>query len=329
MDKLGFEQPYFLILLLLVIPMVWAYIKKNKKALPYPMTSKLASLKRSKLGILRHLIFTLRCLAIICLILATARPQTGRSKTKRKTKGVDIILAIDTSGSMQALDFKIKGKRENRLYIAKKVLLQFIKDRPDDRIGIVVFGTNAFAQAPLTLDHDVLKTYLDSIEIGMAGDATAIGDAIGVSTNRLKDIESKSKIIVLLTDGENTAGKLAPLEVAKAAASFRVKIYSVGVGSNKPVPFPTPYGGYQKVTLPLDERLLKQLSSITSGLYFHAETTEGLFSIYETIDKLEKTEIETQVYYNFDEKFSTFAWLALLFLSFELGIRLTRFKRIP
>ena len=282
---MSFAEPWWLLLLLLLVPMVFSY-RRQRVALKYPSISLFLKLKRSRWSFLKDFLFFLRCLIILLLTLALARPQSGRSDIRQKTEGLDIMLVVDTSGSMKALDFSIDGKRRDRLYVVKEVLGDFIQKRADDRLGMVVFGTHAFAQAPLTLDHDVLLQYLKFMEIGMAGEATAIGDAVGVALNRLKGLESKSKIIILLTDGSNTSGKLDPLEVSNVAKALGVKIYTIGVGSDGLVPFPTDFG-YQKVKVEIDEKLLKKIAGDTEGKYFRAKDTEGLAEIYKTIDQLE------------------------------------------
>ena len=224
-----------------------------------PSISSLKVLRKNYWSYLQHVSFLFRALALVLFICAMARPQHGRSHLKQKTEGLDIILAVDTSGSMKAMDFVIDGKRQDRLFIVKQVLRDFIQKREDDRIGIVVFGTNAFAQAPLTLDHEVLDQYVDNMKIAMAGEKTAIGDAIAVASSRLKDLESKSKLVILLTDGANSAGKVDPEQAAEAARALGVKVYTIGIGSDQAVPFPTPFG-YQSVRLEMDTKLLQKIA---------------------------------------------------------------------
>ncbi len=279
-------------------------------------------------SLLHRLPFFLRVLSVVMLSLALARPQSGRSQSKRRTEGVDIMLVADTSGSMNALDFVIEGKRTNRLSVVEKAMEDFVQARTDDRIGLVVFGTYAYALSPLTLDHDVILELIDNMKVGMAGEETAIGDAIGVATNRLKDITSKSKIIILLTDGENDAGKLDPREAAEAAKAMGIKIYTVGVGSEGDVPIQTPYG-YQRVRLPIDEKLLKEIADMTGARYFRATDTDALFDIYHTIDSLEKTSTEVEVFYNYDEHFMYLVWPVLMLLFMEILLRTTRLRRLP
>ena len=322
-----FAQPYWLILLLMIVPMVYRY--KNKKVhIHFSRGRRLKALAKSPMMNLKHLGFICRVAALILFILAMARPQTGQTTIKHRSEGLDMMLVIDTSGSMQGMDFIIDGQRQDRLQIAKSVLKDFIAERSDDRLGLTIFGTNAYSYVPLTLDHDVLATYLDEVEIGMAGESTAIGDAIGIATNRLKDLEAKSKVMILLTDGENKAGKIEPLEAANAAKAMGVKIYTIGIGSNGPVPVKTPFG-YQNVVIELDEDLLKNISQMTHGQYFKATDTETLSKVYQTIDQLEKTEVETDIQRLYDENFAVFLWPGLFLVCLELLFGLSKWRRIP
>ena len=275
-----------------------------------------------------HTGFFLRIGCLSLLILALARPQTGHEQSKQRTEGLDMMLVIDTSGSMRGMDFVIDGKRQDRLSVAKEVLKKFIEARSDDRLGLTIFGSNAFAYVPLTLDHDVLTRYLDEVSIGMAGESTAIGDAIGVATNRLKDLKAKSKVMILLTDGSNQAGKVEPMDAAKAAKAMGVKIYSIGVGSKGLVPVPTQFG-YQNVRIDLDEELLGKIADLTGGQYYRATDTETLAKIYQTIDELEKTEREIEVFRLYEESYSSFVWPALILIILEICFNISRWRRIP
>ena len=210
----------------------------------------------------------------------------------------------------------------------QEVIADFISTRLDDRIGMIVFGDEAFTQAPLTSDHDVLQEFLSQVEIGMAGENTAIGDAIGTATNRLKDVKAKNKIAILLTDGENTAGHLSPLMAAQAAASYDIKIYTVGIGSNEPVPIPH-RGRLIYHQVPLDEKILQKIATDTKGKYFRATDTDTLQQIYRTIDKLEKTEKELKTWYEYEKLYGYFLWPALMLFFLEHLLGLTRFRRLP
>ncbi|MEZ4741851.1 MAG: VWA domain-containing protein [Bdellovibrionota bacterium] len=324
-----FAEPLWLLALLLLVPMFYRYLRrKSSSAVLYPNLKIFAHLRRSKWVFLRHLPFLCRVLSVVFIVLAMARPQAGRGEVKRKSDGLDIMLAVDTSGSMRALDFQINGKRYNRLEVVKAVMANFINRRFDDRIGMVVFGDHAFAQAPLTLDHTVLLRFLEGVEIGMAGESTAVGDAIAVATNRMKDLKAKSKIVILLTDGSNTAGRTRPVDVAKAAKAVGVKIYTIGVGSNGPVLFPTKFG-YQRQVFKIDEESLQEVAKITGGKYFRAVDTNELMEIYDTIDTLEKTELAVPIFQIYDEKFAIFLWPGLFFVLFEALLGMTRLRRLP
>ncbi len=324
----SFANPWFFLLLLFLFPVIYWEFNRQSAAISFPSLKAFQSLAKTRWVFLHRLPFFLRCLSLILLTIALARPQIGRSQAKQRTDGIDIMLVADASGSMNALDFIIDGKRQTRLAIAAKVLDDFVASRHDDRIGLVVFGTNAFALSPLTLDHDMTHQYIAQLKVGMAGEETAIGDALGVAINRIKDISAKSKIIILLTDGANDAGKLDPREAAQAAKTMGVKIYTIGIGSEGVVPIQTRYG-YQKVRIPIDEALLQDIANITGARFFRAMDTDALFEIYRTIDKLEKTTVETEVYRNYDEKFALFLWPVLLLVLLELLVRITPLRRLP
>lgn len=303
----------------------WEFRKKGA-SLVFPSLTQIRSVSSKGRG--HRIPFLLRVFSTVLIILALARPQSGREQTKRHTEGIDIMLIADASGSMDALDFVIDGKRQNRLSVASKALSDFVSARIDDRIGLIVFGSRPYSLAPLTLDHDVLLQLIEGLEVGVAGEQTAIGDALGVAVNRIKDVEGKSKVVILLTDGANDAGKLDPLEIAKAAKTFGVKVYTIGVGSKGAVPIKTNYG-YQKVRIPIDEELLQEIADTTGGKYFRATDTEALFKIYKTIDDLEKTTVEIEVFHNYEDHFMSFAWFALCFLFLEFLLRSTRLRRLP
>ena len=331
MNNIHFAYPWLLTLLVVLVPLVYFYIRRTSYGkIKFSNTAILTTLPRPVyLGLAKHLMFSLRLLTIILLVTAAARPQQTSGQRSQRTAGLDMMLIIDTSGSMRALDFfAANGDRQNRLAVVKEVLTKFIAARHNDRIGMIVFGDEAFTQAPLTADHDVLQAFLAQIEIGMAGENTAIGDAIGVATNRLKDIAAKNKVAILLTDGENTAGQITPLLAMQAAHSEHVKIYTIGIGSNKPVP--VPYRGrviYQHV--PLDATLLQKIAKTTGGQYFHAEDSDTLQQIYRTIDKLETTTKEQKIYHAYEELYAYLLWPALLLFLLEHLLALTRLRRLP
>lgn len=325
----SFAQPLWFLLLLVLIPMARQHMK-NRPRLTFSAGKRLSTAPKTfSTSFLRHGGLMIRCLALIFLVTALARPRTGRSITKHKNESLDIMLVVDTSGSMLAMDFSVGNKRLNRLNISTMVLKDFVKNRPADRLGLTVFGSQAFALVPMTFDHDVIIKALNDAEVGMAGESTAIGDAMGVAINRLRELKSKSKIIILLTDGANMTGTLDPEDVARAAQALGVRVYTIGVGGNKPAPFPHPLGGYEKRIFKLDEVLLASIADITNGKFFKADNSETLAKVYQTIDQLEKTNIETEVYHLFDEKFAFFLWPGLLLLILESLFNLSRWRRLP
>lgn len=326
----SFANPWFLALLLLLLPMYLFYRSPKRRArILFSDIQIFKKIGGGRLSFLHHGSFVFRAIAFSLLVIALARPQSGKTDTKRTSEGLDIILAVDTSGSMRALDFVIDGARQTRLDVIKKVITEFIRNRPDDRIGMVVFGSEAFVQAPLTLDHDVLLYFINAAQIGMAGDKTAIGDGISVSAKRLKDIDAKSKVVILLTDGESNTGHVEPLVAANAAKTLGIKVYTIGVGSKGQVPIQIRPGQFDYVEVSIDEDTLKAIADTTGGKYFFASDTETLREVYNTIDKLEKTKVETKIYRDYDERFSGFLWFALGFLMLELLFGLTRFRRLP
>ena len=327
--NIQFAYPWLLLLALLLAPLFYFYAHRVDR-IKFSSTALLVTLPRpAYLGIAKHVLFVVRMLCMLLIIVAAARPQHVSGQRTQRTAGLDMMLVIDTSGSMRALDFfAADGERQNRLAVVKEVLAEFIAARHDDRIGMIVFGDKAYTQAPLTADHDVLLEFLAQVEIGMAGENTAIGDAIGVATSRLKDIAAKSKVAILLTDGENTAGRLTPMLAMQVAHSQRIKIYTIGIGSNEPVP--VPHRGrviYQHV--PLDAKLLQKIATTTGGQYFHANDSDALQEIYRTIDTLEKTEKKQKIYHAYQELYAYLLWPALLLFLLEHLLALTRLRRLP
>jgi Ca-activated chloride channel homolog len=309
--------------------------RRRVAALRYSSLARLGKLKPSLSLRLRRAVQGLRLLTLALLVMAMARPQTGRKLTTVTTEGVDIVLALDTSGSMQALDLDADrpiARRRNRLEVAKKVVEEFIEKRQNDQIGLVVFGGEAFTQCPLTLDHGIVATFLDRVDIGVAGDNTAIGSALGTAVKRLRDSKAKSKVIILLTDGRNNAGPLSPRKAAEVAATFGVKTYTVGVGTHGPAPFlvDTIFGKrvvYQDVEI--DEAALKDIARLTGGEYFRAEDRQGLEKIYDKIDSLEKSEVTMQSYMEYSEQFRWFVLPAVGLLLVEVVLLGTRFRKLP
>jgi len=329
---LRFYSPLFLLGLLL-IPLLFVWEKKRRRGFVfYSSLSLIEKTSQEKRTFFLYLPLILRVAALSLLFIGLARPQLANLRTEVTSEGVDIILSIDTSGSMQALDFKIGGEEVDRLVVVKKVVDDFIKHRVSDRIGMVIFGEFAYTQAPLTLDYDVLRSFLEQVEIGAAGDATAIGDGLALSVKRLKDLPSKSKIVILLTDGRNNAGRITPEKAAELAQTYGIKVYTIGVGTRGPVPFPeqTFFGMRQiLVQLDIDEETLQKIAEKTGGQYFRATDTEGLKKIYETIDKLEKSEAKVKHFQEYRELFRFFVIPALFLLLLELLLKETVLRRFP
>jgi Ca-activated chloride channel family protein len=330
---LRFEDPWLLILLILIPLMVfYVWRRLGSSQIWFSSLGILQQLKKPPTLLLRKGLIVIRCLAVSLFIMALARPQSGIKSTEIITEGVDIMLCLDTSGSMKALDFKDDGKRADRLHVVKKVVSDFIRGRKNDRIGMVVFGEEAFTQCPQTIDYGVLLSFLDSVEIGMAGDSTAIGSALAVCVKRLKDLQSKSKVIVLLTDGRNNTGTISPGTAADIAKTYGIKTYTIGVGTEGEAPFLVDsfFGKqyvYQKVDL--DEDTLKEIAKKTGGIYFRATNTEALKNIYKQIDEMEKTEVKIKEYMEYEELFMYFLIPGLCFLLLEAVSANTRLRKIP
>lgn len=310
-----------------IIPLLitW-YIVKGRQNKPSISVSSFGNLiKSSPKSRLYHALFALKILGLSALIIAFARPQSSTSWQDITTEGIDIIVALDISGSMLARDFK-----PDRLEASKKVAVDFISERPNDRMGLVVYSGESFTQCPLTTDHSVLKNLFEEIKYGMIEDGTAIGMGLANAVSRIKDSEAKSKVIILLTDGENNSGSIPPVTAAEIAKSFGIRVYTVGVGTNGMAPFPvqSPLGGtvYQNMEVKIDEATLKEIASITDGKYFRATDEKKLEEIYQEIDKLEKSKINVTEYRKKTEKFYPWAIVALALLFVEFILRNTYFK---
>lgn len=328
-----FENPYLLFLLILV-PIIFYFLLKNQSfvSIKFSSVELFEGIPKSLKEKLYFLPALLRCLALSLFIIALARPQHGNSTSEIISEGIDIVLTIDTSGSMKALDFELDGKEANRLDVVKSVVSDFVDQRKYDRMGMIVFGEEAYTQCPLTLDGNTIKQFLDWVEIGIAGDGTSIGRALATSVKRLKDEKTKSKIIILLTDGINNDMDITPKMAAEIAKDHNIKVYTIGVGSRGPVPYPemTLFGMRKiSVRLDLDEESLKEIADITGGLYFRATDSEELKKIYSTIDQLEKTEVKVKEYQNFNDLFSGFVFLGLLLLFVEFLLANTYLLKIP
>ena len=327
--EIVFGQPWFL-LLLGVIPLliVWEFTKGKKQVASLKMSTT-GGIKdiRSFKNLFVHFPFIFRLLALTCLILALARPQLQYDEQQKVGEGIDIILCIDVSGSMTAQDFS-----PNRMEAAKNVALDFIDNRQSDRIGIVIFAGESFTQCPLTTDYYVLKSQVRQIRNGLLEDGTSIGSGLATSVDRLRDSKSKSKVVILLTDGVNNGGLIDPSTAKEIAKAFHVKVYTIGVGTDgfAPTPVPTPLGVVmQNEKVMIDEVLLKEIASETGGRYYRATDNESLENIYREIDQLEKSKVEITTYQRHVEKFYLFVFLAITFLLIEVLLRYTLFRKFP
>ncbi|MFK7935726.1 MAG: VWA domain-containing protein [Saprospiraceae bacterium] len=330
-ENITFLNPEFLFLLLL-IPLLaaWYYFKRRDRfaALKMPSLDAVKGMTTWR-GKLRIILPILRALAFTMLVIALARPQETLKEENIKAEGIDIILVMDLSSSMLAQDFK-----PDRLQVSKRVAGEFVSKRAYDRVGLVSFAGEAFTQAPVTTDHDVIQEFLAKLECGILEDGTAIGMGLATAANRLKDSEAKSKVIILLTDGVNNAGYVKPMTAAEIAQEFDIKVYTIGVGSTGDALTPVSRRsdgryifGLAKVEI--DEALLTEVAEKTGGKYFRATSTEGLERIYAEIDQLEKTEIEVTTVRRYSEEFYRFALLAMIFLALEIVLRYTVFRAIP
>lgn len=323
-----FRHPLLLLLLLLVPLLVWLrYARRRQAALAFSDGAALLGLPRSPWLALRRLPPALFAAGLICLAVAAARPQTGMSESRVDTEGVDIVLVVDTSTSMRSEDFSTAVKRMDRLDAAKSVLAKFIQARPDDRMGIVAFAAMPYTIAPLTTDHAWLMLQMDRLQTGMLEDATAIGDALASGVNRLRDSKAKSKIVILLTDGINNAGRMTPPDAAQAAAALGIKVYTVGAGSNQPRA--AGIFGFMQAGGEIDEAALKKIAEITQAKYFRATDLKSLEDTYRAIDQMEKTKIKLDQYTRYEEKFAPFLVLGLLCLGLETLLGFTRLGRLP
>ena len=322
------RHPLMLLLLLLVPLLVWLrYARRRQAPLTFSDGHALQDLPKSPWLALRRLPPALFAAGLVFLVAAAARPQKGMSESRVETEGVDIVLLVDTSTSMRADDFSTATRRMDRLDAAKSVLAQFIQARPDDRMGIVAFAAMPYTIAPLTTDHAWLMLQLDRLQTGMLEDATAIGDAIASGVNRLRDSQAKTKLVILLTDGINNAGRLTPPDAAQAAAALGIKVYTIGAGSDQPRAagiFGFVQGGNE-----IDEAALKKIAEITKAQYFRATDLKSLEETYKAIDQMEKTKIELDQYTRYEEKFAPFLALGLLCLALETLLGFTRLGRLP
>lgn len=330
MNQLIFAHPKLLYLLLLIPAMVAWYIFRQKDSKASLQISTLQSFAKSPVSIkvyLRHLLFALRVIVVALIIIVLARPQTTNTWKNVTSEGIDIILAIDVSGSMLARDFT-----PDRLEAAKEIGIKFISGRQTDRMGLVVFSGESFTLCPLTTDHASLINMFKDIKMGILEDGTAIGSGLATATSRLKDSNAISRVVILLTDGVNNRGEIAPLTAAEIAKSYGVRVYPVGIGSMGTAPYPvqTPFGvQYQDMEVKIDEEMLQQVADLTGGKYFRATNNKALEQVYAEIDKLERSKIEITEYNKREERFRIFGMIALALIALEFALRSTVFRSIP
>ena len=326
-NYLFINHEYFYLLIIPVVYSIW-YFFKRRNINSEILFSNLGSLNKTKTlkNRLRDLPQIFKILAICLLIIALARPQSSTNWEESTTEGIDIVLSMDISGSMLAEDLK-----PNRLEASKDVAVDFISKRVNDRIGLVIFSGESFTQCPLTTDHNVLINLFKDVKSGMVEDGTAIGMGLATAVNRLKDSDAISKIIILLTDGVNNKGVVAPFTAAEIAKQFGIRVYTIGVGTEgyAPYPFQTPFGvQYQDVEVQIDEETLQNIATVTDGKYFRATNNSKLKEIYKDIDKLEKSKIEVTEFHKRSEEFSNFAIPALIILLFGFILEKTYLKQI-
>ena len=323
------DHPEFLFLLLLLPLLLWYLSKKNDERIRFSDLSTTRQIVPSFWARCLPILNFARFLVIVLMIFALARPQSSHSRERITSEGIDILLILDISGSMRAEDFK----PDNRLHAAKAVIHDFLGDRKNDRIGLVVFAGESFTQCPLTLDYRVLGDLLLNVQIGMLKDGTAIGDALANAINRLRHSTAKSKIAILLTDGENNAGSIDPLTAAQAAKTLDIKVYTIGMGKEggASIPYHDPiFAGWPSpARAHVDEKTLKQIAKITDGRYFRATDNQKLFEIYKEINQLETTKIEVTEYIRYKELAVYPLIPAILLLMLEIVLSNTRLRKIP
>jgi len=327
-----FADPEYLLLLLVIPLLAYWYVQRHRRmsaSMRYSNLDIVKSVSGSRLSQYRHGLFLLRMLALAAFIIAFARPQSGNKSHEVITEGIDILLCMDVSTSMLAEDFQ----PHNRLEVSKIVAQDFIKGRSNDRLGLIVFAGQSFTQCPLTLDYGILLRFMEQIECGMVEDGTAIGNALATCVNRLRDSKSKSKVVILLTDGQNNRGEVDPITAARVAKTFKIRTYTIGAGTRGEALYPIvdPIWGkrYERRPVDIDEGLLRQVAQITGGKYFRATDKTSLEKIYQEIGELEKTKIQVKEYTRYDERFPAYAWAGLLLLLAEIVLAHTRFRKIP
>jgi Ca-activated chloride channel family protein len=331
MNNLEFAYPaFFWLLILLPVMIVW-YIFRGRRSTSSMTLSGFENIDE-KIGSsriwLRHILFLLRLAVVSLLVIVLARPQSSNKWEQVTTEGIDIVMCMDVSGSMRAMDF-----RPNRLEASKDVGIEFVNARENDRFGLVVFAGESFTQCPMTTDRGVVVNFLNDIDFGVIEDGTAIGMGLATAVNRIKDSRAKSRVVILLTDGVNNRGDVGPVTAAEIAASFGIRVYTIGVGThgNAPVPVQDAFGRVVTRSMPveIDEDVLKKIAETTDGTYFRATDNHKLREIYQQIDELEKTRMDVKQFSKRKEEYFPFLLAAMLFLLFEIMLRYTIFRTIP
>ena len=329
-----FGSPWWLLLVALV-PLVWRtyFARQRRPAIRFPTLAVLRAVAPGGDRRRAVVLGTLRSLVVVLIAFAMARPQAGSAATEVHREGVDVVLAVDVSGSMLAEDFELPGGRASRLDVVKSVVKEFVEARAQERVGLVLFAARAYTQCPLTLDHGWLRQNLDRAQIGMIEDGTAVGAGLATAVNRLRASTAKSKFVVLLTDGQQNAGNITPKTAAEAAAALGIKVYTIGAGTRGMAPFPARdlFGNkvYRPVQVDIDEAALKTVAETTGARYFRATDTASLRDIYAEIDRAEKTRFEAPEFADYRELYPWVLWPALALLAFELVLADTRLRKIP
>jgi Ca-activated chloride channel family protein len=329
-----FLQPeWFWLLALLPLVMLWRGRRGPVAAIEYSdvgLVREVARRSRSRIG---RWVWLLPIFAGVLMIVGLARPQRGHSRTEVTANGIDIVLGLDVSGSMQALDFLIDNQRVNRIEVVKSVVAKFIEERPNDRIGLIAFAGAPYLVSPITLDHDWLQQNLERVNIGTGDDGTAIGSAIAAGVNRLRTTPAKSKVVILLTDGVNNTGKISPLAAAEAAKALGIKVYTVGVGvrGKAPIPVRDEAGNMHLVMakVDVDEKTLQAVADTTGGKFYRATDTDSLQNIYEQINRLERTAQTVQKFEHYDELYPWALIPSLAILGLGVTLQQTRYRRLP
>lgn len=330
MNGISFNNPEFFYLFLLFIPIIGWYLWRHKKAgasIQFSSDMGFAKIPKNWKYYFRHSVFLFELFSMSFLIITLARPQSSNSWQNVTTQGIDIVIALDISSSMLAMDFQ-----PNRLEAEKDVATQFISGRPNDRIGLVIFAGESFTQCPLTTDHATVINLFRNIQSGMIEDGTAIGNGLATAVARLKESTAVSKVIILLTDGENNRGEIAPVTAAELAKTFGIRVYTVGIGTIGTAPYPvqTPFGvQIRDMKVDIDEGTLQQIAQITDGKYFRATNNNKLAEIYKEIDKLEKSKIDVKEYSKKEEEYLKFALAGAFFLLLAMFLKTTVFRKVP